>query len=163
MKIRELLQTEIWSKRTTRWILVGIVVGYGLILLGGLAWNQVELHWLTPGERSAARLALGQIEALQNDGSLSDPEFETRVSQVQAQVKAASDAAKTYRDHFVEMRLGSYFVSVTWERRKIRREYLAAQGHPSTGKPNREFEEKIDATMKSWRNTDRLALHKELD
>jgi hypothetical protein len=163
MKVRELLQTELWGKRTSRKILVGIVVVMGLFYGGAFVWNQVELHWLTTGERTAARSALWQIEALQNDGSLSDSEFDTRAKELQTQVKAAQDAAKTYRDHFVEMRLDSYLLSVMWERRKIEREHFATQGHPAPGKPDREFEEKIDATIGSWKFTDRLALHKELD
>jgi hypothetical protein len=163
MNVRELLQIELWSKRTSRKIFVGVVVVCGLFFVGGLVWNQISLHWLTPGERSAARLALRQIEALKDDSSLSGLELEAQAEQVQAQVKAAGDAAKTYRDHFVEMQLDSFFVSVMWERRKIEREHSAKQGYPFSGKPDGEHEEKIDAFMKSWSLTDRLALHKELD
>src|ERR1700677_3065431 len=103
MNFRELLQIQIWSKRTTRKILVwfGIVFVIGFLALNG--WHFVELHWLTGGERNAAKAALAQIEALQDAGTLSDDEFALKAKQAEAKVKAAQDAAVTYRDTFMEM------------------------------------------------------------
>jgi hypothetical protein len=72
MKIREILQIELWSKETTRKVLrpvgrflkrTAIVLGI-LVVLAGTAF-EIESHWLTGGERKAGRVALAQIEKLE--------------------------------------------------------------------------------------------------
>jgi hypothetical protein len=65
MKIRELLQTELWSKRTSRRILVGI----GILVVGFFFWCAIEQYVLTPGERSAARAALVKVDELQDSAT----------------------------------------------------------------------------------------------
>jgi hypothetical protein len=61
MKVRELLQIELWSKITSRKICIGI----GIVIVGLFSWCEVEKYWLTPGERDAGWTALAQIEELE--------------------------------------------------------------------------------------------------
>ncbi len=72
MNVRELLQTEIWSKETSRKILrrtwrivrpVAVVSGILVLLLAVVF--AVEWYWLTSGERKAGRTALAKIEELE--------------------------------------------------------------------------------------------------
>ena len=121
MNIRELLQTELWSKRTTRKILVwsGLVFVVGFLALNG--WHFVEIHWLTRGERDAAKAALAEIDALQDAGPLSDEEFQVRLKAAEAKVKLAEEQPETYRDNFTQMKLGSGIsLGVVMERMKFR-------------------------------------------
>jgi hypothetical protein len=60
MKIRELLQTEIWSKRTSRKILVVTGIVLGILALGIGSLYEVNERWLTPREKS---LAKGSVRA----------------------------------------------------------------------------------------------------
>jgi hypothetical protein len=103
MKVRELLQTELWSKRTTRKILVGfaiVVVGFGVVFT-------VEVKWLTPGERVAAKQALASLDVLQNLNS-GDEDFLKRTTQVHALIDVADQAAWTLRDDRIVTALRAY-------------------------------------------------------
>jgi hypothetical protein len=62
MKIRELLQYELWSKRTTWKILVVLAL---VLLLGYGIWRGYERFWISSGVRESGRAALAQIDALQ--------------------------------------------------------------------------------------------------
>ena len=97
MTFREVLQTELWSKRTTQkiWIGFGIVVAVLLVVAG------VERYWLTPSERSAGQIALAKIDDLQNADSMTDEAFGTRDVLAKNQVGAADRAAWTFRDRVV--------------------------------------------------------------
>jgi hypothetical protein len=97
MNVRELLQTEIWSKRTSRKILVVLaIICVGLIL--SIAAYVVDESWITPSERSAGRAALAQIDGLQNFDGMSDAEFDAGVLQAGRKVDDAEQAAWTSRD-----------------------------------------------------------------
>lgn len=76
MKLRELSQTELWSKRTARKVFVGIGIAFWILLLTAGVLYEVEMHWLTPGERSAAKAALVEIDALQNAETMNGEEFD---------------------------------------------------------------------------------------
>ena len=78
MKVRELLHIDLWSKRTSRKVFVGIGIVFVIVYAGNAALSVVERHWLTPGERSAARAALLQIDELQNLVQSSDQDFSTK-------------------------------------------------------------------------------------
>jgi uncharacterized protein HemX len=111
VNLREALQIEIWSKRTSRKILIigGMVIAL-LLLAYGFGY-EIEIHWLTQGEHDTARAALQQIDALQDARSLSDEEFEILAKQAEAKVKAAEDSARTSRDEVVAMQLGVYLIA----------------------------------------------------
>ncbi len=108
MNVRKLLQTELWSKRTSRRILVWFGLIFGVLVVGFVAVYEIERHWLTPGERSSAKAALAQIDGLQDFGSLSDQEFEVREKQAEVKVKIAKDAAVTKRDVWIADSLELY-------------------------------------------------------
>jgi hypothetical protein len=112
MNLRELLRLELWSKETHRKILVGIGIAICLGFLGVFVWNQVEWHWLTPGERVAARTALTEIDSLQDSGTLSEQDWKARSKDAETKVEIAEAAAKTHRDAFLEMGLNWYLVQV---------------------------------------------------
>src|ERR1700693_230571 len=105
MKIREILQIELWSKRTSRKILVGLGVVVAVLALGFFALYEVESHWLTKGERIAAGVALQRIDALQSTDSLSDEEFRIRNDAVTSAVDTAEMTAKTSKDELVAVDL----------------------------------------------------------
>jgi hypothetical protein len=163
MKIRELLQTEIWSKRTSRKILVGSGIVFGLFLVCFAVWYEAEIHWLTSGERDAARVALKEIDALQDADSLNDQEFRDRSELAEAKVKLAEEAAATYRDNFIQMKLGLYLVSVETERWKIERQKLVLQGRISQGEQHGQQDEAIESLLRDLKRRHQLELHEVLD
>jgi len=151
MKVRELLQTELWSKENHRRILAGFCIGIGLCIVGFVAWDRFEVHWLTSGEREAARAALAEIDSIEAAGPLSDQEWEARAHQVRAKVNASAAAARTYRDTFVEMDLSLYFLKVETDRANLQRHTAGKREIP------------IDSAFGGSVNDVRAKLHKELD
>src|ERR1017187_1806143 len=101
MKVRELLQIEIWSKRTSWKILVwlGIVLGVLVVVLGVVL--AVEALWLTSGERKVASAALAEIDAMQNLVQVGGNDFEARDQRAKEMVEAADRASWTIRDRQV--------------------------------------------------------------
>jgi hypothetical protein len=167
MKFRELLQTEIWSKRTSQKIIFWAGIVFVIASVGFGAWHFVEVNWLTPWERSAGRVALTQIDALQDAGPLSDQEFEIRWKQAKEKVQAADGAAVTYRDNSIQMDLYWYFAGVELERSKVqnkkRTDELVQQGRIRRWDRDEESDKKIDAVLNDLNRARRAALHKELD
>jgi len=104
MNLRELLKTELWSKRTSRKILVWL----GIVIAGFFVCCAIEQYWTTPGEHKAARAALAQIDALQNLEFVSDEDFSARDKQAERQVDIARNAAWTERDKILAMDLSAY-------------------------------------------------------
>ena len=105
MNVRELLQTEIWSKETSRKILrrtwrivrpVAVVSGILVLLLAVVF--AVEWYWLTSGERKAGRTALAKIEELEQLEWNASDGFDAMDSQVKASVTVAEQTAWTLRD-----------------------------------------------------------------
>jgi hypothetical protein len=129
MKIRELLRYELWSKRTTRRILVGIGIVVAVVALGLGAWSVVSRDWLTPEERRAAKIALKQVDALQDAGSLTNKEYSELDERAMKSVDDALQAALTRRDRAVAAKLLSYEVVTTLERFEAMRTELAKQRH----------------------------------
>jgi len=108
MEIREILQTEIWSKQTSRKILVGLMylgIGLGVVFLGFVLWFWIWTHWLTAKERSAGKTALAQVEALQNLAAASDIEFDEQDRLAQEKVDAANKAVLTAKDNEIAITL----------------------------------------------------------
>jgi multidrug resistance efflux pump len=119
---REVMRHELWTKKTSQKILAGLAIVACAVLLVVWIWNQIELHWLTSGEREAARAALSQIDSLHDAVPLSAREFQIRSDQSRAKIETARKAARTYRDVTIEMDLEWYLLEAEMEERKF-------QGH----------------------------------
>jgi hypothetical protein len=159
MKVRELLQIELWSKRTSRKICIGI----GIVFIGFGFWIWTDQHWLTPGERSAAKEALAQIDGLQDFAPLSDQDFDVREKQAEAKVEAAKHAAVTQRDKGLAFDLEVYLGETTIDRDEVRRALLFWERHLPVGGSTTEFGKKLNLSGTELRTLTRLELHKALD
>jgi hypothetical protein len=157
MKFRELLQTELWSKRTTRKILVGI----GIVFAGFFAWAAVDEHWISPEEHKAGREALVQIESLKKIDSEKDKDLELGVQQAQQKIEAAKNAAWTTRDTFLTLDLSMYLLMTEVDRKApVIREKLL-QGKASDSR-QRILEKFVSTNTESEAQLS-ARLHKELD
>jgi hypothetical protein len=163
MKIRELLQIEIWSKRTTPKVIAGIGIVVAFVALGFGAWSVVSRNWLTPEERRAAKVALKQVDALQNTGSLSNEEYAKLDKQADGSVEDALQAALTRRDKAVAMKLLIYQTATTLERFEATRAELAKQRHlpPPDSDPTQR--ESLDVIKSMQGPNASKALHQILD
>jgi hypothetical protein len=104
MNVRELLQKEIWSKKTSRKILIG----FGIVVVGFCVWYALDRYWITPPERNAARVALAQIDALQKFNEMSDAEYDAGALQAKGKVDTAGQVAWTSRDEKIAAALEGY-------------------------------------------------------
>ena len=109
MTIRELLQIEIWSKRTSRKIFIGLGIVVVLLVVGFVVLNALDERWITPPERKAGRAALAQIEALQNFDRMSDSEYDAGALQAKQKIDTAGQAAWTSQDKRIAFLLLGYF------------------------------------------------------
>jgi hypothetical protein len=134
MKVRELLQTEIWSKETSRKVLakvrkvllrISIVVGILVVVLGIVL--AVEMSWLTAGERKVATAALAETDAMQNLVQASGSDFEARDQHAKEMVAAADRASLTLRDKSVAFDLSYYLSETEMARRDIEMRVLMQQ------------------------------------
>jgi len=112
MKIRERLQKEIWSKRTSR----KIFVGFGIVVIGFAVLFAVDEHWITPREHNAARAALAQIEVLQNSKEMSDAGYDEGARRAKERVVRAEQAALTSRDKLIAAALFGYLAATDLQR-----------------------------------------------
>ena len=112
MTVREVLQKEIWSKETSRKILLVC----GLLVTGILVWNQIQSKWLTPSERKAGRAALVEVDALQKSAEMSDEEYGAAYKRAEAKVDAADKAAWTGKDRSIAVLLSIDLMSIDWQR-----------------------------------------------
>jgi hypothetical protein len=120
MGIREVLQTEIWSKETSRKILARlrkilrglkyVAYGLGVLVVLFLIFSFVWTHWLTTKERSADRIALAQLDALEKLDGVSDTEFDLQDKQAKEKVQIADQTAFTAKDILVANDLVSYLI-----------------------------------------------------
>jgi hypothetical protein len=159
MKVRELLRYEIWSKKTTQ----GIFLGFGIVALSLLVtlgvWYEVDLHWLTKGERGAARLALQRVVELQTVVALDD-EYTVRDDKANAALKAAEEVARTDKDDSIQMNLSICLTGVETAHTEIIEQRLILEGrlHPAANGSDRSGLFLIEMGKRSC-----SALHKELD
>jgi hypothetical protein len=161
MTLRELLQYEVWSKRTTRKILLalGTVAGF-FLLLGAYEW-----FWTTPGERVLGSMALVQIDELDELGPGS-PRFDVESKKADGMVAAATQAAFTLRDRRIAAALGAYLMLVEMEREDIERRMRMQEferAHPEMIQryPNDEVDEEL--LSRQTRQFIRSRLHAVLD
>lgn len=120
MTLRQLLQREIWSERTSRKIVVKFVIPLSRVL-GAAAlvfgsYFAVDSFWLTPHERRIAREALPQIDVLERNQGISAGDFETQKNLAQAKIDAAQKAAWTDRDRRIASLLSVYMESIEYDR-----------------------------------------------
>jgi multidrug resistance efflux pump len=153
------LQTEIWSKRTSRKILIGF--GVAVSFLG--VWCAVERYWLTPREHKSAKVALAQIDEIQDFASLSDQDFEAREKQAEQKVEVAKHAALTQRDELIALSLDLYLNDTKDDRDEVRRALLDWERHIPIEGSRTEFGKKLDLTGTEMKTLIRQTLHKELD
>jgi hypothetical protein len=147
MKIRELLQMDIWGKRTSRKILVGFGIVFAVAVIGFCGWYVVGRYWLTPGERSSAMAALVQIDALRELGSLGNEDFASRANQAKRRVDSAEHAAWTGRDESVSMRLGIYLIMVMVERHDLQKIMAGQQASSANWDADRKANGKISSSL----------------
>jgi hypothetical protein len=159
MKIRELLQYEIWSKRTTRRILVGI----GIVVAGYFAGAAINEHWISPGEHSAGREALVQIETLRKIDPEKDKDFELGVQRAKQRIETAKNAAWTARDTFLTLDLSGYLLMTEIDRKTpgIREKLL--QRRASSSDSRWTLLDKLESTATVSEAQLSARLHKELD
>jgi hypothetical protein len=125
MTIREILQIEIWSKRTSRKILIGLGIVVVLLVVGFVVLNALDERWITPSERKAGRAALAQIEVLQNFNQMSDSEYDAGALQAKQEIDTAELAAWTAQDRRIALLLLGYFESTDVKRSHLKLKFPA--------------------------------------
>jgi hypothetical protein len=125
MTIREILQIEIWSKRTSRKILIGLGIVVVLLVVGFVVLNALHERWITPSERKAGRAALAQIEVLQNFNQMSDSEYDAGALQAKQEIDTAELAAWTAQDRRIALLLLGYFESTDVKRSHLKLKFPA--------------------------------------
>ena len=113
MEIRELLQKEVWSKRTSQniWLVIRrILRAVEVLLVGFVVCYLVNGLWLTPPERKAGKFALDRVDALQRFSGMSEGEYGADYRQAETMVHAAEQAAWTGRDRFIATSLSTYLM-----------------------------------------------------
>jgi hypothetical protein len=163
MNVHKLLQTELWSKKTTRKMLVWSSVVFGALAVGFIAVREIELHWLTPGERKAARVALESVDGLQDFVRFDDPVFEDRDKDAKAKVELATQAALTTHDASVAFTLEAYLSETEMDRDEIQMAVILWQRHLPVSSPSTEFGKRLQLTGTEMRGLTRVELHKALN
>jgi hypothetical protein len=162
MNVRKLLQTELWSKRTTRKILVivGIVFGIAAVIYGGL--YAFEKFWLSPGERSAGKVLLQEIDNLQSVSPESQ-EFEAGVLEAKKQLELAKNAGITLRDDQIATLLDLYLSDTEMKRSDLEMKKLARERHIQTSEAESELKAKTDSLVAEMNRNVVSCLHKVLN
>ena len=101
MKFHEFLRTEVWINKTSRKIFAGLGIFLGVVVAGFALRIVIDRNWITPGERSAARIALGKLDAMQDTGYLPTKEFVVWAKLVGKRVDDARQAARATRDKMI--------------------------------------------------------------
>ncbi len=158
MKFRKFLRTEVWSNRTSRKIIVGFGISLGVVISGFVLWSVVDRNWITPGERSAAKVALGKLDAFQNAGFLNDKEFVVWAKLVVRRVEDAHQAARTTRDRKIVAALMSYQFTIV-ANHAFQKKQVLSQQQDSNRKPG----QWMQGFALSGIDYDSRELHKALD
>ncbi len=163
MTLREVLQIELWSKETSRRILVISGVLIGVLVLGSLSFYEIDTHWFSARERNAATAALKQVDVLQSFGSLSDQEFEAKSKEAEAAVHAAEKAAVTERDRQLAFLISMYLEETRADHGELQLALMMWERRISDSGLRTQFGKKIDLTGTEIRSMTRLQLHKILN
>jgi predicted negative regulator of RcsB-dependent stress response len=113
MKVRELLQIEIWSKKASQRLVFGVLAACLVAFFGWKAWRSYQFYWLTDGERRAARIALQEIDKVQKANAPGYEEFDAMFRPARTAITAADAVAVTERDQITVMQLESCELEVT--------------------------------------------------
>ncbi|MGA2635999.1 MAG: hypothetical protein ABSF16_17325 [Terracidiphilus sp.] len=169
MKVRELLQIELWSKEISRKILrrtwkilvrIGIVSGVIVLVLGIIL--VVELRWMTSGERKAATVALVEIDGLQNIDSLSEDDANAGLKRANEKLGLASQASWTIRDKSVVLSLSMYLWEIEHKREDKKFIDNAIRNNPSWWNSHPDSLARLKKLERS-ESIFRAELHKELN
>jgi len=110
MKLREFLQIEKWSKRTSR----KMFVAFGVVTLGFVILYGLNARWTSPKERRAAREALAQLDTLKSFTN-SNEEYGVAHNQARQKVDVALHAGLTSQDKVIALTLSMYLMSIETE------------------------------------------------
>ena len=166
MTFREFLHYELWSKETSRKILVrlrkvsvraGIVLGVLAVVLGVAL--VIELNWMTSGERKAATTALQEIDALQGYIAVNNDGFEEKDRQARQSLNEAEQAARTIRDNGAASDLSYYLFSTEEDRKtaalraevraEMQKRNILLQLHPALSEEKDASETQLRLTFRS--------------
>jgi hypothetical protein len=158
MKDHEPLQSGVAKKKgAARRLLAGLGVAFALVILG-MALNA---FWITPGERSAAGLALTMIDEMQEMPSFGDADVRV-ISEIEQPareaLKNAQQAVWTHRDVRISWQLQTYFLEVEQELGARQLTGIVPEGNAPSHST-----EKCGAARTDEARTVCLALHKALD
>ncbi|MGP8175500.1 MAG: hypothetical protein ACLP7O_13265 [Terracidiphilus sp.] len=156
MKVRELLQIEIWSKRTTWILLIGIVA---LVGLGQLGWYTLERFYLSSAEKNAAREALSEIDRLQASGPLTDDAFATEARAAELKIRNAVRDEWTDRDIGVNFLLSTYLNSIRTERILAKKRELSDRSQGNLSQQSDQWQAKMRKSIAEHKSK----LHELLD
>jgi hypothetical protein len=116
MTLRELLQIELWSKRTT--VKIVVISAVALVLCFG-SWRAYYRYWITLGVREHGGKALAQIDELQRLSASCDAGFKAKEESADRELKIADQKERTFRDITVLFQLMDYFESTRLKHLRI--------------------------------------------
>lgn len=119
MEVRKVLQTEVWSKTTSRkiWsVFRKILSGIEVFIVVLVIWFGINRIWLTSSERRAAIAALEKIDALQRFAVMSREQYSQEHAQAKSSVDAVERAAWTSRDLSIASTLSTYLLFTDMQR-----------------------------------------------
>ena len=142
--VRDWLQTEIWSPRTTKRLLK--VTGMVLLVGGisGLAWT----YWLNPVENRDVLAMLKQAQRIRNSSRESFGQQQEKGKEIESQ---AEDAAWTLRDR----RIGAVASATLWFASDCRKLELAASAEAAENKAAM-LQHLAETTCKQYETLDTL-------
>jgi predicted negative regulator of RcsB-dependent stress response len=112
----EILQTEIWSRKTSKRVFWGLIFVAVIAIFSWKAWRAYQYYRVTDGERTAARAALQEIDKVRTLKIASYEEFGPKFSNEQKAIAVANAAAVTERDQIIAMQLEDCDIDVRMNR-----------------------------------------------
>ncbi len=150
---------NIKSKKT---LLVGGTI-LGIVASSVCTFAAVQLCWLTPAERDAARTALTTVDGLRDVALVNGDDADQSLRQAEDQVESARQAARTMRDQDVAFALMQYLSSIELERGAMRMQGIAPEQVEPPGGRNLQLAGSAPLTETASIHSMRLKLHKTLD
>jgi hypothetical protein len=160
MTVRELLQIEIWSKKTSR----NLVLLLAVLFVGAFLVAYVSDHWLTHSERDAARAALLQLDSMQLQVS-EEGDRVSRTTRQQAidKVEYAEKVALTGRDQRVSTLLSNYLMTMITTRFETRAVNVMKQRRDAVGLSTSGLDQSADYSPSRLKENFSVPLHNALD
>jgi hypothetical protein len=116
-----------WKTLKSKQNLVTLATIFGIVISSVCTFAAVQLCWLTPDERDAARSALTAIDNLQNSGLVDGDDAAAQTKQAEDAVETARQAARTSRDQDVAFALIQYLGSIETERQTVQSQGLTQE------------------------------------